>query len=199
MVLPSRSPGRDDEETHGRRAGGRSDIVTAPPQTVSFDTAESKMIRYGSIPYVLAVTVAGALGASAALAQGNEGDDSRYQFNRVEDGYLRLDLKSGQVSLCSRRTVGWSCIAVPDDRAALDGEIARLQTENATLKKTLLDRGLPLPGGVASELPVARGGDGNIKLPSNADIDRMVAAVEKVWRRLVEMIINLQKDIMKKT
>jgi hypothetical protein len=157
------------------------------------------MIRHGSIPYVLAVIVASALGASAALAQGNEGDDSRYQFNRVEDGYLRLDLKSGQVSLCSRRTVGWSCLAVPDDRAALDGEIARLQTENAALKKTLLDRGLPLPGGVASEPPVAHGGDGNIKLPSNADIDRMMAVVEKVWRRLVEMIISLQKDIMKKT
>jgi len=36
------------------------------------------MIRYGSIPYVLAVTVAGALGASAALAQGNEGDDTLF-------------------------------------------------------------------------------------------------------------------------
>jgi Predicted membrane protein (DUF2079). len=27
----------------------------------------------------------------------------------------------------------------------------------------------------------------------------VLAAVEKVWRRLVEMIVNLQKDIMKKT
>ena len=63
----------------------------------------------------------------------------------------------------------------------------------------MLDRGLPLPSGVTSDTPVARGGDTNLKLPNNADIDRMMTAVEKVWRRLVEMIKSLQKDIMKKT
>ena len=50
--------------------------------------------------------------------------------------------------------------------------------------------------------PVARGErdmNRDLKLPGNADIDRMVTAVEKVWRRLVEMLISLQKDIMKKT
>jgi hypothetical protein len=151
------------------------------------------------IRIVLALTLAAAVIAPMAVAQTGETDDSRYQFNRVEDGYLRLDLKSGQVSLCSRRAVGWACLAVPDDRAALDGEIARLQGENAALKKAMLDRGLPLPGGVLSDAPVARGGDTNLKLPNNADIDRMMTAVEKVWRRLVEMLISLQKDIMKKT
>ena len=151
------------------------------------------------IRLVLSVTVAAALVAPAAQAQTAETEDSRYQFNRVEDGYLRLDLKSGQVSLCSQRTIGWSCLAVPDERAALDNEIARLQGENAALKKAMLDRGLPLPSGVTSDTPVARGGDTNLKLPNNADIDRMMTAVEKVWRRLVEMLISLQKDIMKKT
>ena len=151
------------------------------------------------IRLVLSVTVAAALVAPAAQAQTAETEDSRYQFNRVEDGYLRLDLKSGQVSLCSQRTIGWSCLAVPDERAALDNEIARLQGENAALKKVMLDRGLPLPSGVTSDTPVARGGDTNLKLPNNADIDRMMTAVEKVWRRLVEMLISLQKDIKKKT
>jgi len=81
----------------------------------------------------------------------------------------------------------------------LDGEIARLQDENVALKKALLDRGLPLPGGVTSVPPAARNGEGDLKLPRHADVDRMMAVVERVWRRLVEMIANLQKDIMKKT
>jgi hypothetical protein len=150
--------------------------------------------------YLLAAMVAGALIAPAAHAEGSDTEDTaRYQFNQVDDGYLRLDLKSGQVSMCGRRTAGWACLAIPDDRAALDGEIARLQAENAALKKTLLDRGLPLPGGVKAGPPMARGSDSDLKLPSNADIDRVMSAVEKVWRRLVEMIINLQKDILKKT
>ena len=148
---------------------------------------------------LVVLTVTGSLIATFAHAQGPESDDTRYQFNRVEDGYLRLDLKTGQVALCNRRTVGWSCLTVPDDRAALDSEIARLQTENGALKKALLDRGLPLPGGVKSETPVARNGDSDLKLPSNADIDRVMAAVERVWRRLVEMIVNLQRDMLKKT
>jgi len=34
---------------------------------------------------------------------------------------------------------------VPDERSALETEIARLQDENATLKKEPLARGLPVP------------------------------------------------------
>jgi len=144
------------------------------------------------IRFILAVTLAGALIAPAAHAQTPEAEDTtRYQFNRVEDGYLRLDLKTGQVSLCSRRPVGWACQSVPDDRAAYDSEIARLQGENAALKKAMLDRGQSLPGGVTSDAPAARG-DRDLKLPSHADVDRMVTAVEKVWRRLVEMLMSLR-------
>jgi hypothetical protein len=153
------------------------------------------MIR--SLP-VLAMV---ALSASAALAEGGppDGDDARYQFNRVEDGYLRLDLRTGQVSLCSQRPAGWSCLTVPDDRLAFDQEIGRLQNENAALKKTLLDRGVPLPGGVKADPPTAKGGEGEFKQPGNAEIDRMMSVVERVWRRLIEMITNLQRDMMKRT
>jgi len=151
------------------------------------------------IRYLLAATVAGALAASAAHAQGPDTDDNRYQLNRVDDGYLRLDLKSGQLSLCNRREVGWACRTVPDERTALDGEIARLQNENAALKKSLLDRGLPLPSAATPVPPAAHNDDGDLKPPRQADIDRVMAAVERVWRRLVEMFANLQKDFMKKT
>jgi hypothetical protein len=150
------------------------------------------MFRF-AIGFALALILAGALVAPPACAQTPEPEDNRYQFSRVEDGYLRLDLKTGQASLCSRRSVGWACVTVPDDRAAFDGEIARLQAENAALKKAMLDRSLPLPGGVTADVPVARG-DRDLKLPNHADVDRMLTAVEKVWRRLVEMLMSLQKD-----
>jgi hypothetical protein len=53
-----------------------------------------------------------------------ENDDSRYSFHRVQDGYLRLDVRTGQVALCSRRQVGWACQVLPDDRIVLESEIA---------------------------------------------------------------------------
>ena len=59
---------------------------------------------------------------------------------------LRLDTRSGQVSHCSRSDGGWVCKVVPDERSALETEIARLQSENATLKRSCWAVGLPLPG-----------------------------------------------------
>ena len=67
-----------------------------------------------------------------------QSDDKRYTFNRVDEGYLRLDGRTGQVSICASRQVGWACHAVADERAALEAEIARLQAESATLKKELI-------------------------------------------------------------
>jgi hypothetical protein len=131
-----------------------------------------------------------------------ETDDGRYIYNRVQDGFLRLDTRTGQVSLCGRRNVGWTCDAIPEERAALEAEIARLQGDNAMLKKELLSRGLTLPGTIKPETappPAAKGREPELRLPSNADIERMVTIVENVWRRMVEMIVNLQKDLQKKT
>src|SRR5262245_56566843 len=53
--------------------------------------------------------------------------------------------RTGQVSQCSRSDAGGTCKVVPDERSALETEIARLQDENATLKKEPLARGLPVP------------------------------------------------------
>jgi hypothetical protein len=124
--------------------------------------------------------------------------DSRYTFRRVQDGYVRLDNRTGQVSLCSKRTVGWGCQLVPEDRIAFESEIARLQDENAALKKDLLTRGLSLPGGVKSEPPLAQS-DKTFKLPNDANIEHMKSYIGALWRRLVDMIASLQKDVLKKS
>src|ERR1700694_4194271 len=98
---------------------------------------------------VLAILVVAPFTGSAAWTQSPaESDDTRYTFNRADEGYLRLDGRTGQVSICTRRPVGWACQAVPDERTALEAEIARLQGENVGLKKELLARNLPLPGTV---------------------------------------------------
>lgn len=150
------------------------------------------------IRIMLAIAVA-AMATSLAQAQGAppDGENGRFTYNQVEDGYVRLDMRTGQVSLCSRRATGWSCQAAPDDRTAFESEIARLQSENATLKKALLDRGLPLPGGIRAPAATARAPEAEIKPPSGADVDRVMSFVERVWRRLIEMMANIQRDLNK--
>jgi hypothetical protein len=159
------------------------------------DARRDRMIR--TALFVLATL---ALAGLAAWAQSTvpESDDSRYTFNRVDDGYLRLDGRTGQVSICARRPVGWTCEAVPDERAALEAEIARLQGENTAVKKELLARNLPLPGTVKPEPPAGVPEEPRPQLPNDADLNKIVNFVEKVWRRLVEMIAMLQKDMLKK-
>jgi len=122
----------------------------------------------------------------------------RYTFNKVADGFVRLDTQTGEVSVCGRQTVGWACLAAPEDRAALENEIARLRSENAALKKDILARGLPLPPGTMPEPPNTQSGDRSLRLPSDADVNRMVAFVGRVWHRLVEAIARAQKQVLDK-
>jgi hypothetical protein len=159
------------------------------------DARRDRMIR--TALFALAGLV---LAGLAAWAQSTvpESDDSRYTFNRVDDGYLRLDGRTGQVSICARRPAGWTCEAVPDERAALEAEIARLQGENTAVKKELLARNLPLPGTVKPP-PAAEPEEPRLQLPNDADLNKVMNFVEKIWRRLVEMIATLQKDMLKKT
>ena len=145
----------------------------------------------------------------------------RYAFHKQADGqgtsqgpsYVRLDLQTGEVSLCSRKAVGMACEAAPEDRAVLENEIARLRSENVALKKYLLSRGLPLPPGAMPE-PLAQDGGPqnglaqnilpqrglpNLRLPSDADVDRMVGLAGRVWHRLIEAVERAGKQILNKS
>lgn len=128
---------------------------------------------------------------------------NRYTFNRIDNGFLRLDNNSGQIAFCSPHSVGWACEAVPEDRAALEKEIARLQDEVASLKTAIAALRAPPPPPVPPETvpPTPRAGkdgDAQIKLPTQEDIDRARAFIEDTWRRLMEMIVNIQKDMMRR-
>jgi hypothetical protein len=98
--------------------------------------------------------VAVLLGAPAVYAETATPDSERgrFTFHHVQDDLLRLDARTGQISTCSKRSGDWTCQAVPDERAALESEIARLQGENASLKQQMIARGVPLPG--AGRLPI---------------------------------------------
>lgn len=160
-------------------------------------------IAAAAVLFVSAATIVAA--ASEPAPPDNAG--GRYLFEKQAGSqnsaqgpaYVRLDTKTGEVALCSQRAIGWACEAAPEDRAVLEGEIARLRAENGALKKELLSRGLPLPPGAAPEAAAAQGNQIVVPLPSNADLDRMVAMVGQVWHRFVEAIQQAQKQVFNKS
>jgi hypothetical protein len=148
---------------------------------------------------VVAACMAGLAPAMAADTPDTE--NGRYTLQPSGDGMIRLDTRTGTVSNCSNSAAGWACYAVPDERAALDAEIGRLQAENDRLKAQLASRE-PAPGKIDDALPKSdrapNSADGQrkieIPLPSDQDMDRVMSFLERAWRRLIDMANRVQKD-----
>jgi hypothetical protein len=138
-------------------------------------------------------------------------ENGRFSFHRTGDMFVRLDAKTGEVAQCDSSAGVWSCKLVPDERAALEAEIARLQRENVALKKSLLAKGVDLPPGVVAEAPAAQADrpvpPANVpdatpqppKAPSEAELDRAIAYMKNVWRKLVDMMLDLQRDVQRRS
>jgi len=144
----------------------------------------------------LACLIAAATPLAHAQDAPADGANGRYSFGEVPEGLLRLDTRTGQVSMCSRRAAGWSCQVLPDDRTAYEEEIARLERANAALRKELASSRQSPDGTKGDQRAVPR--DRELNLPSDADVDRMMSFLEKIWRRLVGMVQNMQREMEQK-
>jgi hypothetical protein len=146
------------------------------------------------------------VGAGAGMAQSvPDIENGRYALAPVADGVIRLDTRTGAVSTCNNSGAGWACYAVPDERAALDAEIGRLQSDNEKLKAQLAAREPTVTGKIDEPLPKTDSlkpttpkADAErkieIPLPSDRDMDRVMSFLEQAWRRLIEMAQRVQKD-----
>jgi hypothetical protein len=174
------------------------------------------------------------VGPVAAEDAAPDSDNGRYTMSTTPDGVVRLDTRTGSISACSNAAgMGWSCYSVPDERAAMDAEIGRLQAENERLKAQLASRDQTVTGKIDEALPKdqalpksdqlqkadpksaeakpaepksaepkpaePKAADGSrkieIPLPSDQDMDRVMAFMEQAWRRLIDMASRVQKDM----
>jgi hypothetical protein len=165
-------------------------------------TSLSKPVIFASLAALLAA------GEPAVAQSQPDTENGRYALKPTPDGVvLRLDTRTGAVSTCSNAGAGWACYTAPDERAALDAEIGRLQADNEKLKAQLAGRDgtvtgkteEPLPKSDSLKKPEPRVAEGErkieIPLPSDRDMDRVMTFLEKAWRRLIEMANRVQKDV----
>ena len=189
---------------------------------MSIATSSSK-----SFTFIAAMLLISGLGFSsdgicgAAAQSMPDAENGRYALSPVTDGVIRLDTRTGAVSTCSNSGTGWACYSVPDERAALDAEIGRLQADNEKSKTELeksrteleklkaelaarepvvtgkIDEALPKTDSLKKPEPKVAEGERRIEipLPSDRDMDRVMSFLEQAWRRLVEMANRMQKDV----
>jgi hypothetical protein len=108
--------------------------------------------------------------AGAAAQDASSPADGRYAMTPAPNGFLRLDTRTGAVSLCAVSGETVACRAAADERAALQDEIDRLMRENADLR---------------GQTAQSRSRYG---IPSDRDIDRALGVGGRFMKRFMQML-----------
>lgn len=168
-----------------------------------------RLAKSSTTSWLAALALAALIAISGGLVAAQSAPDSengRYSMTPIPEGVLRLDTRTGTISTCTKNGTGWACYAVPDERAAFDVEIGRLQAEVEKLKGQLaagptvsgkVDEALPKSDSLKKPEPKVAEGERKIEipLPSDQDVDRVMSFLEKAWRRLIDMANRVQKDV----
>lgn len=112
--------------------------------------------------------------AGAAHAQNEE----RYQLERTEDGYVRLDTTTGQMSLCREEQGELVCRFASEQKAAggKGGEIL-----------DRLER-------IEDRLTRLEAADAETGLPSEDEFERSLSYMERFMRRFMGLVQEFQDD-----
>lgn len=157
--------------------------------------------RHGLRPALFSAVLGGlALAlASPAAAQTREPappSDNRFSISPTENGYLKLDGRTGVVSQCRRENGEFACTLVPDERRTLQEEIDRLELQVADLRGKLAARGMTQPGPGIADLPAEEPPAAETpaadaprsQLPGEEEIDRALDLMERFMRRFMNII-----------
>lgn len=146
----------------------------------------------------IAVAVIAALallgGGAAAQPAPPDSESGRFIVRSFDDGVIRIDRESGATSVCRQDADGWACRAVPDEREALEDEIARLAQDNAELAARIGELEDQLASGESPPGAPRDDEERTPDLPSEAEIDRMMDSFERMMRRFLGIVRSLKED-----
>jgi hypothetical protein len=141
---------------------------------------------------VAALFLGGVAGAAAQSIP--DGEHGRYTMSPVTDGVIRLDTRTGAISVCNNANAGWACYE------KVKAELEKLKAESAAREPTVsgkIEDVMPKSDSLKKAEPKVAEGERKfeIPLPSDRDMDRVMSFLEQAWRRLIEMANRMQKDV----
>lgn len=120
-------------------------------------------------------------GALVAAAPASAQDVERYRMERTEDGFVRMDLASGQMSVCRERGVELVCRAAVDEREAYHREIGDLETRLERLEERVAE--LERPGSQPQS-----------SVPSEQDFEQTLNHMERFFRRFLGLVREFDEE-----
>jgi hypothetical protein len=150
----------------------------------------------------LAALLCSGLSASAQRAPDEAG---RFTIAPQDDGFLRLDTRSGAVSHCRKDAAGeWTCVPFTEADAARSSAIAALEKRMAALSAELdalradLARLKDETGSVAAPSQptpsVPETQPQTSTLPDEAELERALSFMEIVMRRFLSMVEDMKRQ-----
>lgn len=141
-------------------------------------------------------------------------ESARFTMQPVEGGLMKLDTTTGAMSFCAAKAGAWVCEAVPEDRAALETEISRLQRRIAELEKGRAGTGTGGTGGGVPDIMAppsveapkdtplgppdaakpAPKSEQELSEEARKRLDQAMDMVEQVFRRFFDMVDRLRRE-----
>lgn len=137
-----------------------------------------------TISVALAPTLAMAMmaGTAAPGFADQPAADIRYQIERIDGGFVRLDRRMGSISHCRQTDDQFVCRMAADDRAAYEADIDALAARVAALEARLAAPGTP-----SAKTPSGP------EVPSTEEFERSLGMMETFIRRFWGVVQDLEK------
>jgi hypothetical protein len=140
--------------------------------------------------------LAGTLGlAVPALAQDVAAPSGRYQIAPDEDGFVRLDTRTGAMTHCGKRAGAWRCDVLAEERSEFDRRLDALDREVAALKAEI--------GRLTAALSATEKKPETSVSPSPTDpsagtrdeeLDEALSFAERLMRRFFDLVRQLKSE-----
>lgn len=119
-----------------------------------------------------------ALAAAIGGASAQEAD-RRYTLEKTADGYVRMDNRTGEMSICATRDGQLLCRLAADERDAWQEEIGRLTRRLEDVERRL---------GEIDKASAAA------ELPSEDEFEKSLTLMERFMRRFMDIVKDLEAE-----
>lgn len=131
---------------------------------------------------LLKSVIATAFLVSAASLPATAQEADRYTMEKSANGYVRMDRRTGEMSICEERSGQLVCKLAADERSAFQDEVERLQDRVSGLEKR-----------VAEIETVSRLNPQGV-LPTEEEFEKSLGYMERFFRRFMEIVKDFDQN-----